>query len=70
MTPVFTSATASFNPPPFQVTMMLCRSHFQLKKGVIQQQMQDWLSVADKTTSKPMKEAVAAIKTEFEKLQH
>jgi len=46
----------------------LCRQHFQLKKGVVQQQMQEWLAKADKTTNKPVKEAVTAIKAELERL--
>jgi len=35
---------------------------------VIQQQMQEWLAKADKTTNKPVKEAVTAIKAELERL--
>ncbi len=51
-----------------RVLFNLCRQHFQLKKGVVQQQMQEWLAKADKTTNKPVKEAVTAIKAELERL--
>ena len=47
---------------------MLHRLHFQLKKGVIQQQLQDWQAMADKHHAKLVKEAVAAIKTELERV--
>lgn len=42
-----------------------CRLHFQLKKGVIQQQLQDWLVAAGKHLAK---DTVTAIRSELEKL--
>ncbi|DBB18625.1 TPA: Baculoviral IAP repeat-containing protein 6 [Trebouxia sp. C0006] len=54
------------HPDPCFVDII--KQHFQLKTGVIQQQMQEWLAKADKTTNKPVKEAVTAIKAELERL--
>ena len=47
---------------------MLCRLHFQLKKAVIEQQMQDWLASADKNHKKLVQDAVSAIGKELDKL--
>ncbi|KAL0040998.1 hypothetical protein WJX77_001679 [Trebouxia sp. C0004] len=54
------------HPDPCFVDVI--KQHFQLKKGVVQQQMQEWLAKADKTTNKSVKEAVTAIKAELERL--
>ena len=47
---------------------MLCRLHFQLKRAVIEQQMQDWLAAADKNHKKSVQDAVTAIRKELDKL--
>ncbi|KAL0043350.1 hypothetical protein WJX79_002441 [Trebouxia sp. C0005] len=54
------------HPDPCFVDVI--KQHFQLKKGVVQQQMQEWLAKADKTTKQPVKEAVTAIIAELERL--
>lgn len=50
----------------------MCRQHFRLKKGAIQQQMQEWQKIgglpADQAISKPMKEAVTAVNTELDRM--
>jgi hypothetical protein len=59
---------ASVHSHVMRLLFNLCRQHFQLKKGVVQQQMQEWLAKADKITNTSVKEAVTAIKAELERL--
>lgn len=44
------------------------RTHYALKRSEVQQQLQDWLLVADKKTIPAMKEATKSIQAELQKL--
>ncbi|KAL3146802.1 hypothetical protein ABBQ38_014781 [Trebouxia sp. C0009 RCD-2024] len=46
----------------------IIKLHFQLKKGVVRQQLQDWLAIAGKQAPHQLKEITAAIRFELESL--
>ena len=47
---------------------MLCRLHFKLKKAVLQQQMQDWLTQTDKAHTNLVQDTIGTIGKELDKL--